>query len=208
MSAAEQVLEVVREPERAIALLDPERGRVLRALRAEPDSAAGLARRMGESRQRLNYHLRRLEDAGIVELQEERRRRGQIERVLRPVARAFVVDPGALGELAGEPERKGDRFSATYLIAVAARAIRELAALRARATSQHKRLATATIDTDVRLATPADLAAFMEDLTTAVAGVVARHHAGDGRVFRVIAASYQRPVTAGRASDGAGNDDE
>lgn len=208
MTSAQAAVEIVREPERALALLDPERARVLRALRTAPDSAAGLARRLGESRQRLNYHLRRLEDAGVVELHEERRRRGQVERVLRPVARAFVLDPGALGELAGEPEQSGDRFSATYLIAVAARAIRELAALRDRATSQRKRLASATIDASVRLAAPADFTAFMNDLTAAVADVIARHHADSGRDFRVIAASYQRPVATDRAAEGAADHDE
>jgi DNA-binding transcriptional ArsR family regulator len=205
--AAVRPLEILREPERARALLDPERARVLRALHERPDSAAGLARRFGEGRQRLNYHLGRLEDAGIIELHEERRRRGQVERVLRPVARAFVVDPGALGELAGAPEQTGDRFSATYLIAVAARVIRELAALSARATSQRKRLAAATIDAQVTLAEPADFTAFVDDLTSAVADVVARHHAASGRAFRVVAASYQRPADADRATAGAASNE-
>src|SRR5690606_24914395 len=88
---------VVREPERAAALLDPERRRLVEALAEMPDSASGLARRLGDTRQRLNHHLRALEGAGLVELQEERRRGNCTERVLRAVARRFVVDPAALG---------------------------------------------------------------------------------------------------------------
>ena len=33
----------------------------------QPDSAAGLARRLGVPRQKLNYHLRLLEDDGLVD---------------------------------------------------------------------------------------------------------------------------------------------
>jgi DNA-binding transcriptional ArsR family regulator len=87
-------------------LLDPERRRLLEALREEPDSASGLARRLDDSRQRLNYHLRTLEEAGLVELREERRRGNCVERALteaRELERWFPlearVEPGEGGEI-------------------------------------------------------------------------------------------------------------
>lgn len=185
-------LEVLREPERAATLLHPERRRLLEALREKPDSASGLARRLDDSRQRLNYHLRALEEAGLVELAEERRRGNFHERVMRPVARRFVVDPAVLGDEAADPGTVGDRFSATYLIALAARAVRELAGLRERAAGEDKRLATAGLETEVRLARPADFEDFVRDLSEAVAEVVGRHHDGcrEGRPFRVILGTY------------------
>jgi DNA-binding transcriptional ArsR family regulator len=156
--AGERHLEVLRDPARAAALLDPERIRLMDALREAPDSASGLARRLGESRQRLNYHLRVMEEAGLVELEEERPRGNFVERVMRPAARQFVLDPGALGpppEGASEdPALAGDRFSATHLIALAARTIREVAALRARADARSQRLATAGLQASVRLRSP------------------------------------------------------
>lgn len=190
--AAEPALEVVRDPERTAVLMDPQRRQLLEALRDRPDSASGLARRLGDSRQRLNYHLRALEEAGFVELSEERRRGNCVERVLRVVARRFVLHPATLGELAAEPEEAGDRFSATYLVALAARTIRELADLREKAAEQEKRLATAAIDTEVQLAGPAELEAFVEDLSRAVAEVVARHHdeRAPSRAFRVTLGTY------------------
>ncbi|MGH7544226.1 MAG: ArsR/SmtB family transcription factor, partial [Gemmatimonadota bacterium] len=116
-------LAVVRDPYRASVLLDSGRQRLLVALEEGADSASGLARRLGDSRQRINYHLRELESAGFVELAEERRRGNCIERVLRVTARHYVIDPAALGSLAvADPGRLQDRFSATYLIALAARA--------------------------------------------------------------------------------------
>ena len=189
-------LEVVRDPNSALALLDPERRRLAEALAQSPDSASGLARRLGETRQRLNYHLRVLEDAGIVELAEERQRGNRSERVLRLVAQRFVLDPATIGPLAvSDPDEIGDRFSASYLVALATRVIRELADLLYRARKNRARLATASVNTSVRLATPAQFDAFVGDLTRAVADVVARYHEeqGDGRWFRVVAGAYPGP---------------
>ena len=188
---------VVREPERIAVLMDPARRRLVRALRERPDSAVGLARRLDDSRQRLNYHLRVMEAAGLVELAEERPRRGATERVFRVVAGQFALDPGSLGELSAEPE-DGDRFSATYLVALASRAIRELAALLDRARATGKRVATAGLSTEVRLADPADVTAFVDELTSAVAAVVARYHTVEaaGRSFRVFAGTYPGPTSA------------
>jgi len=190
-------LSVVRDPERASVLLDPGRQRLLAALEEAPDSASGLARRLGDSRQRINYHLRELESAGFVELAEERRRGNCVERVLRVTARHYVIDPAALGSLAGgDPGRLQDRFSATYLIALAARAIRELAALGEGARKARKRLATFSMEAEIGLAAPADFQAFAEELTRAVARVAARHQddrSSEGRRFRLVLGAYPIP---------------
>ncbi|MGD2070310.1 MAG: helix-turn-helix domain-containing protein [Gemmatimonadota bacterium] len=191
-----RTVEILDDLERARVLLDPDRRRLVEALRERPDSAAGLARRLGDSRQRLNHHLRALEGAGLVELQEERRKGNCVERVLRVVARRFVLDPGALEGTGVDDHAAGDRFSATYLIAQCSRAIRELASLRERARGERKRLATWSLDTRVELSGPADMEAFTEDLTRAVADVVARHHEpGErSRPFRLVVGSWPAPA--------------
>src|SRR5918995_2420262 len=126
-------LQIVRQPDQVQVLLHPERRRLVEALAARPDSASGLARRLGESRQRLNYHLRLLEQAGHVELAGERWKGSKPERVMRLVARQYVLDPATMGSIAVDPDQVGDRFSATYLITLASRALRELAELVERA---------------------------------------------------------------------------
>lgn len=197
MTATAPELSVLRDPQSAAVLLDPGRQRLLAALEERPDSASGLARRLGDSRQRINYHLRELESAGFVKLAEERRRGNCIERVLRVTARHYVIDPAVFGSLAaGEPGRLQDRFSATYLFALAARAIRELAALREGAGKARKRLATFSMEAEVALVAPADFQAFAEDLTRAVAKVAARHHddrSEEGRRFRLVLGAYPIP---------------
>lgn len=189
-------LEVLSDGRRAAALLDPGRLRLVEALREAPDSASGLARRLDDSRQRLNYHLRSLEEVGLVELESERRKGNFVERVFRAAARHFVVDPGAVGSLAADPEEFGDRFSAAYVIALAARTITELARLWAKAGREGKRLATGAVETRVHLARPADFLAFQRDLARAVGRVVRKHHQedADSRAFRIVLATYPAPA--------------
>jgi DNA-binding transcriptional ArsR family regulator len=102
--------------------------RILEQL-AEPDSAAGVARRLDLPRQQVSYHLRELEHAGLVELVEERRKGNCLERVVRAAARTYVISPEALGSLGATPEQRRDRFSLGYLVQLAARAIRDLAVM-------------------------------------------------------------------------------
>jgi DNA-binding transcriptional ArsR family regulator len=184
--------EMVADPDRAATALSPDRRRLLAALAEAPNSATGLAELLGDSRQRLNYHLRELEKAGFLELVEERRKGNCTERVLRAKARHWLIDPGALAGLADQPLPPADRFSATYLVALAARAIREVAGLVGKAAGSRKRLATLAIDAEIGLARPADFPAFAEDLARAVSEVIERHthDAPGGRRFRVMAGAW------------------
>lgn len=185
-------LHVVEDPGRAAILLDPMRLRLLREL-AEPDSAAGLARRLGIPRQKLNYHLRLLEHEGLVELVEKRKKRNCVERVVRAVARSYLISPATLGELAADPARLSDRTSAAYLVAAAAQVVRDVAVQRRRADKAGKKLPTLTLQTEVRFANPDAQHAFAEELARAVARLTAKYHderAEDGRRFRVMAGVY------------------
>ncbi|MGH3997499.1 MAG: helix-turn-helix domain-containing protein, partial [Pseudonocardiaceae bacterium] len=91
-------VEVIDDPATAVAALDPMRARLLAEL-AEPASAAAVAARIGTTRQRVNYHLRALEDRGLVAPAGERRHGGLIERLLVATASAYVVSPSALGSV-------------------------------------------------------------------------------------------------------------
>ncbi len=70
---AAAAIDVIQQADRASAVLHPLRRQILEALAAEPGSASTLARRLGEPRQKVNYHLRELEQHGFVELVEEKR---------------------------------------------------------------------------------------------------------------------------------------
>jgi DNA-binding transcriptional ArsR family regulator len=188
-------LDVIESPAAAALVLDPIKSRILSEL-SEPASAAAVAQRVGLPRQKVSYHLRGLEEEQLVEAADERRWGGITERLLVASARSYVVSPVALGPIAADPERSGDRMSASYLIALAARIVREVGALWRTACKSDKRLATLSIDTVVRFKSPADRAAFTNQLTSAITDLVARYHddkAPRGRSHRVVIASYPAP---------------
>lgn len=187
-------LDVIDQPAAAVAALDPLRSRILAEL-AEPGSASTVAATLGLPRQKVNYHLRLLEQLGLVELVEERPRRGLTERVVRATARAYVVAPPHVGRDAAEPACT-DRLSSRYLIARAARVVHEVATLTRRADEAGRSLPTLTIDTDIRFADAADRAAFTRELTEAVTALAARYHDEThpaGRWHRLVVAAHPRP---------------
>lgn len=185
-------LAVIDDPAAAGVSLDPVRARLLAEL-AEPGSASSLAAKVGLPRQKINYHLRTLEHHGLVELVEERRKGNMTERILQATASSYVISPAALGAVAPDPERAPDRLSARWLIAVAARTVREVGDLLRGATTAGKRLATFTIDGEVRFASASDRAAFAEELANAVTALVSKYHnetAPGGRPHRVVVAVH------------------
>lgn len=189
---AEPALDLVDATERTSALLHPMRLRILDALR-EPGSATTVARQLGTTRQKVNYHLRELEKAGFLEEVEQRRSGNCLERIVRATATHYLINPEVLGRLAADPDRVEDRFSSTYLIALASQAIRDIAAAQQATAGSKKRVATLSLQADVRFASAAARASFATELANAVARLVAKYHdakADGGRTFRLIVGVY------------------
>lgn len=185
-------VEVIEDPAAATVALEPIRTRLLSEL-AEPASAATLAGRVGLARQKVNYHLRALESHGLVEMADTRRWGGLTERLLVATASSYVVSPGALGPVASDPRRVGERLSAGYLIALAARAIREVGLLLRRSREAERTPSTLSLDTEIRFRSPAERAAFARDLTQAVNQLAARYHddaSPSGRTHRLVVLAH------------------
>jgi DNA-binding transcriptional ArsR family regulator len=196
-------ISVIDDPAAAEVSLDPVRSRLLAEL-AEPRSASMLATRLGLPRQKVNYHLRALERHGLVELVEERRKGNMTERVLRATAASYVISPVALAAVEPDPARSPDRLSARWLLALAARLVRDVGVLITGAAKARRPLATFALDGEVRFASAADRAAFAEELTDAVTALVARYHdetAPRGRPHRIVVAVHPS-ITNGTAASG------
>ena len=172
-------LAVIDDPAAAGVALDPVRSRLLAALVA-PGSATTLACEVGLTRQKVNYHLRALEQHGLVELVEERRKGNCTERVLQATAVSYVISPAATALNAPDPDRAPDRLSARWMVALAARVVRDVGELIAGARAAGQPLATFAIDSEIRFATAADRAAFAEELAGTVAHLAAKYHDPDG----------------------------
>jgi len=190
-----QDLHVIDDPADATVALDPIRSRLLAEL-SQPASAATLANRLGLGRQKINYHLRALESCKLVRVAEKRRWGGLTERLLIATAASYVVSPSALGPVAADPDRSADRLSASYLVALAARIVREVSNLMRRAGEAGKRLPTLSMDAEVRFRSAADRAAFTNDLAAAVTKLVSRYHdpsAVAGRSHRLVVVAHPLP---------------
>jgi DNA-binding transcriptional ArsR family regulator len=188
-------VEVIDDPAAAAVAVEPVKSRLLAAL-AEPASAATLAGRLGIPRQKVNYHLRSLEEHGLVHISEERRWGGLTERVMVASALSYIVSPAALGPVAVDPRRGADRLSASYLIALAARVVQEVSGLVRRATAANKPLATLSLDAEIRFTSAAARANFTRELTDSVMSLVARYHDATtpgGRAHRLVIVAHPRP---------------
>ena len=196
-------VEVIADPAAAVVALEPMRSRLLAEL-VEPASAATLASRLGIARQKLNYHMRALEAHQLVREAEKRQWGGLTERLLVASAASYVISPKALGPVAIDPRRGGDRLSASYLIALGARIVDEVSDLLRRSRVADKRLAMLALDTEIRFRSAADRAAFSNELIQTVTALVARYHdesAPGGRAHRLVLVAHPLPHESQRAME-------
>jgi hypothetical protein len=106
-----------------------------------------------------------------------------------------------LGPVAVDPNRELDRLSASYLIALGARVVREVGDLVRRAKEAGKRLATLSVDTEVRFRSATDRAAFTSELTQAITKLVSKYHdesAPGGRAHRLVVVAHPLPLKSDR----------
>lgn len=192
---------MVHDPASAAALLHPLRRRILEALR-EPDSAAGLARRLRLPRQRVNYHVRELARAGFLERAGQRRKRNMIERRYVAKACGYVFSPELLGQLGADRRQVEDTFSASYLLALTALVQSELGRASEEAAAKGKRLATLSLSSELRFESAEQRAEFTKALERAVIDVIGRFaspaqladgNPGPGRPYRLVLGCYPIP---------------
>lgn len=196
---------VIEDAEAAAVSLDPVRARLLAELAAGPASATMLAARVGLPRQKVNYHLKALEKHGLVELAGERRKGNVTERLMRATAASYVISPAALAAVQPDPGRFRDQLSARWLLALSARLVRDVGALITGADRARQRVATYALDGEVRFASAAQRAAFVEELTRGVSALFAKYHDEDaegGRPHRIVIALH--PALKPAATAGAG----
>ena len=175
-------------PRTVCAVGSPFRQELL-ALLATPDSAAGVARRLGMSRQRVGYHMRELEQAGCIAAAGERPARGLKEKLFRAVPMAWAHRP----EGSEPPASLGDRYSWANLVTIATHMLADLVRLRRRADAAGKRLATLALTAELRFESAAERRAFSEELLSVVEPLLRRYdkpRAAGSRSFRLVIGAY------------------
>jgi DNA-binding transcriptional ArsR family regulator len=174
------------------AALTPLRRDLLERLRV-PASAAQLADAMGLPRQKLGYHLRALEAAGLIRLAEERRRRGFTERLL--VAADYLIDPDLLAApVRAAAQDSPDLHAADHLINAASAMVRDVARMRQQAEAAGARLLTITMQAELGFSTPAEFEQFAREAAEAITVLAHRYSAPDGHRYKLVTGIH--PVAA------------
>ncbi len=166
------LVQILSDPKIAALALKTPRPAILAALRT-PDSASGLARRLELSRQRLNYYLRELETAGLVQVVEERQRRGCTERLLLASAHTFLLSPDLLGDLGVVSPEGLDRYGWPFLAILAGRTLRDLAVLRE---THGDEVPALNLPTRVRFSSSAAFQGFVDELSEEIGRLLAKYH--------------------------------
>jgi DNA-binding transcriptional ArsR family regulator len=193
MDRRARAVRTIDSPDELQALAHPLRVQILDALRS-PDSAAGVARRLGVARQKVNYHLKELERVGLVVARGERRTGNFVEALYQSNARTLVVSPRAAW---GDPRRLAaltDQIALEQLITLGERLARDAAVLLDRAAFDGEEIASVAVDAEVRLADERSRTAFLQEYLAAIGPVLKKYGTGSGAPYRVALATYPDPL--------------
>jgi DNA-binding transcriptional ArsR family regulator len=182
--------------EQAGALLKPVRVELLRRM-AEPRTCAQLASELNEVPQKLYYHVKVLERAGLVEKVAERRVGSFIEGLYQAVARSYWLSPALVGRIGGAAPAR-DLLSLGYVLSLAEQLQRDIGTL---AASEAADVPSLGLLAEVELRDDAERGAFLTDVQEAIQTIAERYGARGGAsqkgeattTFRLMLACYPAP---------------
>ncbi|NBE96907.1 ArsR family transcriptional regulator [Nonomuraea sp. KC401] len=186
----------LEEIEQAEALLKPQRVEVLRQL-AEPRTCSQVAERLGQTPQRVYYHVKRLVDAGLVDLVAERKVRGISEGIYQAGARSYWLSPRLVGRIGLRKAR--DELSLGYLLDLMEEVQADIAALDRAAPE----LPSLGLSGEIHVR-PENRHQFMTELQSMLQDLFTRYGGAEGDAFKIAVACY--PKTTDRPEEEQDND--
>ncbi|MFD0698150.1 ArsR/SmtB family transcription factor [Paenibacillus sp. GCM10027628] len=182
----------IESPEQATVLLNPLRGEIIAQL-MEPASATEVARQLGETAQRINYHLKALEKAGLVQKVGTRQVRNLVEVLFRSIAKTFVLAES----LSMKPEtvqRLKDQSSLAHLITTSERIKRD-AMLLMEQSDANEVIPSASLELQVHLADEQQRQAFVDEYAAMVQQLVSRYTStsSEDSTYQVLLTVYPKP---------------
>jgi DNA-binding transcriptional ArsR family regulator len=170
--------------EQAETLLKPQRIEVLRQL-AEPRTCNELAERLGQTPQRVYYHVKRLVDVGLVEQVAERKVRAINEGIYQATARSYWLSPRLIGRLGGSRQSQ-DAMSLDYLLDLMEEVQADVGAL-----DRTQELPSIGIAGHLRVR-PEDRQQFLDDLQEMLQTLFTRYGGAEGDAFKLALACYPK----------------
>jgi DNA-binding transcriptional ArsR family regulator len=176
----------LEEIEQAEALLKPQRVEVLRQL-AEPRTCSEVAQALGQTPQRVYYHVKRLVEAGLVDQVAERKVRGVHEGIYQAGARSYWLSPRLVGRIGLRKAR--DELSLGYLLDLMEQVQADIAALDRSAPE----LPSIGLSGEIRVL-PERRQEFLNELQTTLQDLFTRYGGSEGDAFKLAVACYPHAV--------------
>lgn len=168
------------------------------AMLKEPASAAEIARSIGEPPQRINYHLKALEKAGLVRKVGTRQVRNLVEVLYQAVARTFVLSE-SLGLHPDAVRRIKDQSSLMHLFTTSER-LKQDALLLMERSEANEEIPSASLHTRVYLSGEEERNRFVREYIDAVKRLAEKYQVaqpnkqGEGAAYQVVLAVYPEPA--------------
>jgi len=174
------------------ALLHPLRIEVLKKL-AEPRSCPELAKELGETSQKIYYHVKILESAGLIEKVDERRVRGIMEGLYRARAKSYWLSSSLVGKVGGA-SRARDQMSLGFVLSLAEEIQSDVARLGER-TGEGEAAPSLGLSLQIELDDAEERARFLTELQETLQGLAKKYAAKGstaGQEFQVSLVCYPR----------------
>jgi len=180
----------IEEPTAAAALLQPVRLDIVKRL-AQPRSCPELAQLLNVPTQQVNYHMRKLTEAGLVDRINERRVRGTVEGIYQARAASYWLSPNLVGRLGAR--KTINEAGLSYLLSLAEDLQSDVAKLANAAEPQP----CLGVSAYVELKDPQKRAEFLAEVQE-VLQTLARKYRATGRSkdrssYRLLLACYENP---------------
>jgi DNA-binding transcriptional ArsR family regulator len=193
----------IEEQAVAATLLQPLRLSLLQRM-AVPRTCLELAAELGEAPQKVYYHVKVLERAGLVDKVSERRVRGINEGIYQAGARSYWLSSHLVKRLGG-PRTTRDQVSLGYLLNLAEQLQSEVGHLAEAAVSETASVPSLGVAAQIRLRDAADRGAFLSDLQESIQALARKYGRQGatgspsntpGEMFRLLVACYPAPASA------------
>jgi DNA-binding transcriptional ArsR family regulator len=190
----------IEQQEVAATLLQPLRLSLLQRM-AEPRTCLELAAALGEAPQKIYYHVKVLQRAGLVDKVSERRVRGINEGIYQAGARSYWLSPHLVKRLGG-PRTARDQVSLGYLLNLAEQLQSEVGHLAEESTSETVPAPSLGVSAQIRLRDAGARSAFLRDLQESIQALARKYgrqeesesHSGPpSEKFRLLVACYPIP---------------
>lgn len=166
------------------AITHPTRLRILDELRT-PGTAAGTARRLGETRQLINHHVQALAKVGLLRHAGERRNGNFVEQLYESAAGTFILSPRITWSDGERARALADQLSLRHLVEFGERLQRDAIALLDRAAFEGDEIPSATVEATVRFADQAARSAFLDEYLSLTAELIDKHASNHGDAYLV-----------------------